>query len=110
MSGAPPEYGTTATDCFSQLAPPGHQLLEPHDHHVVTTVSSQISLSVLWIPFGVFFWFFAGIGTSGKLILTRVVGGLAYVAKVVHLPSLPEIPFQSSVTRLVFVFIYTLGG
>ena len=55
MSGAPPEYGTTATDFFSQLAPPGLQLLEPHDHHVVTAVSSQIGLSVWRIPFGGFF-------------------------------------------------------
>ena len=56
MSGAPPEYGTTATDFFSQLAPPGLQLLEPHDHHVVTTVGSQIGLSVWRIPFGGFFF------------------------------------------------------
>ena len=38
LSGAPPEYGTSATDFLSQLAPLGLQLLEPHDHHLVTTV------------------------------------------------------------------------
>ena len=56
LSGVPPEYGTNATDFFSQPAPPGLQLLEPHDHHVVTTVSSQIGLSVWRIPFGGFFF------------------------------------------------------
>ena len=55
LSRTPPEYGATATDFLNQLAPPGFQLLEPHDHHLVTTVSSQISLSVLRIPFGGFF-------------------------------------------------------
>ena len=55
LSGTPPEYGTTATDFLSQLAPPGLQLLEPHDHQLVTTWSSQITWSVLRIPFGGFF-------------------------------------------------------
>ena len=36
--GAAPEYGTSATDFLSQLAPLGLQLLEPHDHHLVTAV------------------------------------------------------------------------
>ena len=37
LSGAPPEYGTSTTDFLSQLAPLGLQLLEPHDHRLVTT-------------------------------------------------------------------------
>ena len=38
LSGAPPEYGTSARDFLSELAPLGLQLLEPHDHQLVTTV------------------------------------------------------------------------
>ena len=55
LSRTPPEYGTAATDFFNQLAPPGLQLLEPHDHQLVTTWSFQITWSVLRIPFGGFF-------------------------------------------------------
>ena len=54
QSGTPPEYETTATDFFSQLAPPGLQLLEPHDYQLVTTWSCQTTWSVLRIPFGGF--------------------------------------------------------
>ena len=38
LSGAPPEYGTSATDFLSQLAPLRLQWLEPHDYQLVTTV------------------------------------------------------------------------
>ena len=38
LSGGPPEYGTIATDFFSQLAALGLQLLEPHGHRLATTV------------------------------------------------------------------------
>ena len=35
--GTPPTYRTTATDLLSQVDPLGLQVLEPHDHHLVTT-------------------------------------------------------------------------
>ena len=50
LSGASPGYGVTATDFVRQVTPVGCQLLEPRDHHLVTT--AEVELRPLFLSRG----------------------------------------------------------